>query len=128
MEYTRWIIEDPVCNWLTQIFYVCCIQSQVAAGNLDGSLWIWDSRAHRLVVKWWGYTSGVLSTVFTPDGRGLMSGSYDNTVKYWDVSLLGNRQGVSAGTVVNDDDGFPLVRRFLGHDVSCFLPLCHNID
>ena len=100
----------------------------VAAGNLDSSLWIWESRTHRLVAKWCGHIRGVWSMVFTPDGKGLMSGSYDNTVKYWDVNLLGNRQGVSAGTVVNDNDGFPLVRSFLGHDVCCFLPLCNNVD
>ena len=27
---------------------------------------------------------------FTPDGRGLVSGSLDNTLKYWDVSRLAN--------------------------------------
>ena len=100
------------------------------AGNSDGSLWIWDSRTHRLVAKWQGHIGCVWSTVFTTDGKGLMSGSgsYDKTVKYWDVSLLGNRRGVSWRTVVNEEDGFAEVRRFIGHGVSCFLPLCHNTD
>ena len=30
----------------------------------------------------------MLSVAFTPDGRGLVSGSEDNTLKYWDVSCL----------------------------------------
>ena len=30
---------------------------------------------------------------FTPDGCGLVSGSHDNTLKYWDVSRLANGRG-----------------------------------
>jgi len=32
----------------------------------------------------------VWSVAFTPDGRGLVSGSEDETLKYWDVSRLAN--------------------------------------
>ena len=97
----------------------------VAASNLDGSLWIWDSRTHKLVATWQGHGSDVYCTEFTPDGKGLMSGSEDQTVKYWDVSSLGIRQGVSTGVV--NEQGFPEVRSFLGHDVRSFL-LCPNVD
>jgi len=30
---------------------------------------------------------------FTPDARGLVSGSLDKTLKYWDVSRLANGSG-----------------------------------
>ena len=100
----------------------------VAAGNYDDSLWIWDSRTHRLVAKWWGHTHGVWGTEFTPDGKGLMSGGFDKTIKHWDVSLLGSRQGVTTGRVINEELGFPELRRFLGHDVGCVLLLSHNVD
>ena len=30
---------------------------------------------------------------FTPDGRGLVSGSLDKTLKYWDISRLPNGPG-----------------------------------
>ena len=30
---------------------------------------------------------------FTPDGRGLVSGSEDSTLKYWDVSCLADGPG-----------------------------------
>ena len=99
----------------------------VAAGTLDNLLWIWDSRTHRLVAKWMGHTGRVLCTVFTADGKGLMTGGYDKVVNYWDVSLLGNRRGVSTEAVVNEEQGFPLVRSFLGHSVR-FVLLCHNVD
>ena len=100
----------------------------IAAGNYDNSFWIWDSRTHRLMAKWLGHRNSVWCAVFTPDGKGLMGGSYDKKVKYWDVSSLGNRRGVSTGTVVNEEDSFPLVRTFLGHDVCCPLPLSCNVN
>ena len=99
----------------------------IAAGNHDGSLWIWNSRTHRLLAKWWGHTYGVWCTVFTPDGKGLISGDGDRTAKYWDVSLLGNRQGVPTERVVDEEDGFPLIRSFLGHRVRFFSLLSSNV-
>ena len=33
------------------------------------------------------------SVAFTPDGHGLVSGSLDKTLKYWDVSRLANGPG-----------------------------------
>ena len=98
----------------------------VAAGNHDNSLWIWDFRTQRLVAKWWGHADGVCCMAFTPDGKGLMSGSYDKTVKYWDVSLLGNRQGLSMRSI-EIEDGFPLVRSFLGYNVR-FVLLSNNVS
>ena len=89
----------------------------VAAGNYYNSIWIWDSRTHRLMAMWRGHTNSAWCMVFTADGKGLVSGGEDQMVKYWDVSLLGNRQGVTSGMVVNEEDGFPLVRNFLGHSV-----------
>ena len=100
----------------------------VAAGNVGKSLWIWDSRTHRLVAKWWGHTSGVWCIKFTPDSNGLISGGSDRTVKFWDISLLGDLQGVASGTVVNEEQCFPLLRSFSGHDVRCALLLSRNVD
>ena len=36
-----------------------------------------------------GHRDSVYSVAFTPDGKGLVSGSLDKTSKYWDVSALG---------------------------------------
>lgn len=34
------------------------------------------------------HTDGVSSVAFTPDGQGLISGSGDRTLKYWDLGPL----------------------------------------
>ena len=97
----------------------------VAAGDYDASLWIWDSRTHMLVATWRGHRDSVWCTRFTPDGNELVSGGLDNVVKYWDVRSLGNRQGVSSGTIGNREEGFPEMRTFMGHSVrSVFLLSC----
>ena len=94
----------------------------VAAGNFDGSVWIWDSRTHTLAAMWREDRSRVWCTKFTADGKGLMSGYSDHTVRYWDVSLLENRRGVY------EDQSFPLVRSFFGHNVRYVPLLSRNVD
>jgi len=73
----------------------------------------------------------VQSVTFTPDGRGLMSGSLDKTLKYWDVSRLANEPGgrpnlpgASKHYTLNDmmDVGTregisPCTMNFIGHKV-----------
>ena len=54
---------------------------------------IWDARTGELLETLRGHTRRVWDVAFTPDGRGLMSGSADETLKYWDVSRLANGPG-----------------------------------
>jgi len=35
-----------------------------------------------------GHSSGVYSVSFSPDGKRIVSGSRDNTLKVWDISSL----------------------------------------
>ena len=62
----------------------------IAGGNFNGSLWIWGSRRQKLVAMWSGHTAMVNCIEFSPDGKGLMSGSDDRTVKCWDMTSLGS--------------------------------------
>ena len=55
---------------------------------------IWDTRTGELLERLRGHRDSVYSVAFTPDARGLVSGSFDNTLKYWDVSRLANGPGV----------------------------------
>ena len=132
----KWNLRDgsskllPVFSGFPMFFFSVAFSPNgwhVAAGNLDGSLWIWDSRTHKLVATWQGHASDsdVYCTEFTPDGKGLMSGSEDQTVKRWDVSSLGIPQGVSTRVV---NEGFPEVQSFLGHDVCYILLSSCNLD
>jgi WD40 repeat protein len=51
----------------------------VAAGSLETVVWIWDVNARHLVERSKGHKDSVYSVAFTPDGKGLVSGSLDKT-------------------------------------------------
>jgi len=55
---------------------------------------IWDARTGELLETLRGHSGMVWSMAFTPDGRGLVSGSLDKTLKYWDISSLAIGPGV----------------------------------
>ena len=59
-----------------------------------------------LVERFRGHRDSVYSVAFTPDGKGLVSGSLDKSLKFWDVGGLDvpNRMGLEV----------VLVRRVLG--------------
>lgn len=66
----------------------------VAAGDDRGFLRIWDSRTGQLVGKWGGQRDTLASLAFTPDGKGLVSGSLDRTIKYRPFTTLGDNQSL----------------------------------
>jgi len=60
----------------------------VASGDNVGNILIWNVRTGKLVVRWRAHFSLVSSLAFTPDGKRLLSGSWDRQVSQWDVSSL----------------------------------------
>ena len=58
----------------------------VAAGCSDSLILIWDVQTGHLVERLRGHGDWVLSVAFTPDDRGLISGSNDKKVKRWDLT------------------------------------------
>ena len=92
---------------------------------------IWDACAGELLQTLRGHINGVWAVAFTPDGRGLVSGSLDETLKYWDVSCLAsgpggrpNSPGASKRDTLNEkrdvgtrEDNNTCTMNFIGHKV-----------
>jgi WD40 repeat protein len=54
--------------------------------QLDGRVWVWDiGTGARLPQPFQGHGDEVTSVVFTPDGKQALSGSFDRTVRLWNV-------------------------------------------
>ncbi|MFM6250725.1 MAG: WD40 repeat domain-containing protein, partial [Dolichospermum sp.] len=52
----------------------------------DKTIKIWDGRTGNLLRTLSGHSNWVWSVAWSPDGRTLASGSWDNTIKIWQVS------------------------------------------
>ena len=58
--------------------------------SYDPVMRIWDVASGILVNRLCGHSDGILSVTFTPDGKGLVSGSHDRTLKYWELNMTTN--------------------------------------
>lgn len=88
----------------------------VAAGSLDKSVRVWDSRNGYLVERLDGadgHKDSVYSVAFAPNGRSLVSGSLDKSIKMWE---LGDRQPMIPGAA--PPRNAKCLRTFEGHKVS----------
>ena len=77
---------------------------------------VWDVSTGQLVEKLRGHRKSVHSVAFTLDGKGLVSGSLDNTLKFWDFSgmaAVAKRKWDGK----RDDKSSPCTMNFTGHKV-----------
>jgi WD40 repeat protein len=104
-------------------------------GSVDSIVRLWSTQTGQLVERLVGHNGGVHSMAFTPDGKNLVSGGQDQTVKNWDLrSLLKDVQreaplrqsyevdGEDASSVVNEhtgqnEDMSVCAVEFMGHKV-----------
>jgi WD40 repeat protein len=60
----------------------------IATAGEDSAVKVWDSHTGKMIRSFRGHTDVVTSLAFCPDGKRLISGSRDKTVKFWDVTQL----------------------------------------
>ena len=70
-------------------------------------VWLYDAQTYQERALLTGHTDEVSSVVFSPDGRTLASGSWDNTIRLWDVATGTVQQTLSdeVSSVVFSPDG-----------------------
>lgn len=64
----------------------------ITSAGEDSAVKVWDSHAGTLVRSFRGHTGLVSSLAYSLDGRRLVSGSRDMTVKVWDVTQLSDSE------------------------------------
>jgi WD40 repeat protein len=101
---------------------------------------LWDLQTGQLINHLTGHTDWVSSVVFTPDGKGLISGSRDLAAKHWDLGPLLRDMQIMAlrhrceegvedvDSVLKEEGGQKeclCTVEFRGHEVRCMLLRLH---
>jgi len=80
-------------DWVTSVAFIGSTR-KVAAGNNLGGILVWDlpekpgGDAPKPTLRLDGHTNCVSKLAATPDGKTLLSASYDHTVRLWDTSAV----------------------------------------
>jgi WD40 repeat protein len=85
-----WILQWDA-DWVTSVAFLGPTR-RIAAGNNLGQILLWNlpdkpsGEAPKPALALAGHTNCVSKLAATPDGKTLISASYDHTVRYWDPS------------------------------------------
>nr|KAJ3419222.1 general transcription repressor [Polyrhizophydium stewartii] len=58
----------------------------IAAGAIDDTIRLWDTRTGQLLERFVGHVNSVYAVAFSPTGMSLVSGSLDKSLRVWDLS------------------------------------------
>lgn len=58
----------------------------LASCGSDNTVRLWEAHSGQLIRTFYGHTNWVRAVTFSPDGALLISGSSDETIKWWDVA------------------------------------------
>jgi len=104
----------------------------VAASHRDGMVRIWDVCTGQLMRRMKAHTDWATCVVFTPDGKGSISGGSDYRLRYWDVSSLDSTRFRARSQMKsrNDPAGESawIEREFLVHGVRWFYCLPYEFS
>jgi len=82
-------LKESVFKGKNEIYTSICFLSdkKIIAGDLTGKIEIFDLEKHTSVLLS-GHTGAVFSLLLLPDNKTLVSGSADNTVRFWDLNTF----------------------------------------
>jgi WD40 repeat protein len=82
--------DDPsfLNSFLIILLLFSALMGSIAASHTDGMVRIWDVRTGQLMRRVKAHMDSVTCIAFMPDGKGFVSGGWDKTLKYWDISSL----------------------------------------
>lgn len=78
-------------------------QGLLAAGGEQGALVLWSSRSGQILERFNVQDAGVTALAFSPDGKTLFAGGYDQQVRYWDLDTG------SPGVIGNHHDSITVI-------------------
>lgn len=96
----------------------------VAASSSNSIVYIWDVETGNRLETLRGHRDSVHSVAFTPDGKQLVSGSLDKTLKYWDVTgLMSGIKGREDANGSSTNGPGELANRKKDNDAQCTMDL-----
>ena len=93
--------------------------ASTACSSLDTIVHIWDIAMGTLLNHLRGHDDSVYSVAFTPDGKGLVSGSLHNMLKLLDLNMVVNNMCKAGEVVQQERAGF--------HRPQGLCPLCCDL-
>jgi WD40 repeat protein len=77
----------------------------VSGSHHPAACQIWDASTYQSIVQFVGHSDNVHSVAFFPDGKQIMSASWDGTIRVWDLEMLEERGEMDGWQVIQDLDG-----------------------